>query len=174
MERTPCQHQGGSQKRYPPELKERGVRMVRETIEAQGGERYGVVTWGWPTSSALGSSRSVPRSRDRPRHPPRHHHRGAPAHCRAREREPEAAPGQRGLQGRGNFNGAPDISAAPAATSPPSRSLPRTIRSNRLPSSLVISALAPAPPQRTCCADRGQRLSPIRLPTHAQALNFPG
>src|SRR6266851_4901930 len=34
-----------SQKRYPPELKERGVRMVAETIEAQGGERHGVITW---------------------------------------------------------------------------------------------------------------------------------
>ena len=33
-----------SQKRYPPELKERGVRMVAETIEAQGGERHGVIT----------------------------------------------------------------------------------------------------------------------------------
>ena len=34
----------GSQKRYPPELKERAVRMVLETIEENGGERYGVVT----------------------------------------------------------------------------------------------------------------------------------
>ena len=34
----------GSQKRYPPELKERAVRMVLETIESSGGERYGVVT----------------------------------------------------------------------------------------------------------------------------------
>ncbi len=34
---------GSSQKRYPPELKERGVRMVAETIQAQGGERYGVI-----------------------------------------------------------------------------------------------------------------------------------
>jgi transposase len=33
-----------SQKRYPPELRERGVRMVAETIEAQGGERHGVIT----------------------------------------------------------------------------------------------------------------------------------
>jgi transposase len=33
-----------SQKRYPPELKERGVRMVAETIQAHGGERYGVIT----------------------------------------------------------------------------------------------------------------------------------
>ncbi len=33
-----------SQKRYPPELRERGVRMVLELIEQQGGERHGVVT----------------------------------------------------------------------------------------------------------------------------------
>ena len=32
-----------AQKRYPPELRERAVRMVAETIEAQGGERYGVI-----------------------------------------------------------------------------------------------------------------------------------
>lgn len=33
-----------SQKRYPPELRERAVRMVKETTAQQGGERYGVVT----------------------------------------------------------------------------------------------------------------------------------
>ncbi len=33
-----------SQKRYPPELRERAVRMVRETIAEHGGERYGVVS----------------------------------------------------------------------------------------------------------------------------------
>ena len=33
-----------SQRRYPPELRERAVRMVFETIEAQPGERFGVVT----------------------------------------------------------------------------------------------------------------------------------
>ncbi len=33
-----------AQKRYPPELRERAVRMVLEAIEAQGGERFGVVT----------------------------------------------------------------------------------------------------------------------------------
>lgn len=32
-----------SQKRYPPELKERAVRMVLETIEQRSGERYGVI-----------------------------------------------------------------------------------------------------------------------------------
>lgn len=32
-----------SQKRYPPELRERAVRMVIETIE-QNGERFGVIT----------------------------------------------------------------------------------------------------------------------------------
>ncbi len=32
-----------AQRRYPPELKERGVRMVRETIE-QSGESFGVIT----------------------------------------------------------------------------------------------------------------------------------
>ena len=32
-----------STKRYPPELKERAVRMVLETIE-QSGERFGVIT----------------------------------------------------------------------------------------------------------------------------------
>lgn len=34
---------GRTQRRYPAELKERGVRMVQETIEAQGGERHGVI-----------------------------------------------------------------------------------------------------------------------------------
>jgi transposase len=33
-----------SQKRYPPELRERGVRMVLELIDQQGGERHGVIT----------------------------------------------------------------------------------------------------------------------------------
>ena len=32
-----------SQKRYPPELRERAVRMVREAIAEQGGQRFGVV-----------------------------------------------------------------------------------------------------------------------------------
>lgn len=33
-----------SQRRYPPELRERAVRMVRETIAEAGGERFGAVT----------------------------------------------------------------------------------------------------------------------------------
>ncbi len=33
-----------SQKRYPPELRERAVRMVHELIDEQGGQRFGVVT----------------------------------------------------------------------------------------------------------------------------------
>ena len=33
-----------SQRRYPPELHERAVRMVREAIAENGGERFGVVT----------------------------------------------------------------------------------------------------------------------------------
>jgi transposase len=33
-----------SQKRYPPELRERALRLVKETIAEQSGERYGVVT----------------------------------------------------------------------------------------------------------------------------------
>ncbi len=33
-----------SQKRYPPELKERAVRMARDAIAAQGGQSFGVVT----------------------------------------------------------------------------------------------------------------------------------
>jgi len=33
-----------SQKRYPPELRERAVRMALDAIAAQGGQRYGVVT----------------------------------------------------------------------------------------------------------------------------------
>src|SRR6266540_6231317 len=33
-----------SQKRYPPELRERAVRMVHKTIEDNGGERFGVIT----------------------------------------------------------------------------------------------------------------------------------
>ena len=32
-----------SQKRYPPELKERAVRMAQELIAEQGGQRFGVV-----------------------------------------------------------------------------------------------------------------------------------
>src|SRR5918911_704154 len=42
MESMDPQHP--AQKRYPPELRERAVRMVAEAIEAQGGERFGVVT----------------------------------------------------------------------------------------------------------------------------------
>jgi transposase len=34
----------GAQKRYPPELKERAIRLVQETIEQNGGDRYGVVS----------------------------------------------------------------------------------------------------------------------------------
>ncbi len=33
-----------SQKRYPPELRERAIRMVQQGIEENGGERFGVVT----------------------------------------------------------------------------------------------------------------------------------
>lgn len=33
-----------AQKRYPPELRERAVRMVQQAIEEAGGERFGVVT----------------------------------------------------------------------------------------------------------------------------------
>jgi transposase len=33
-----------SQKRYPPELKERAIRMVEQGVAEQGGERFGVVT----------------------------------------------------------------------------------------------------------------------------------
>ena len=33
-----------SQKRYPPELKERAIRMVEQGIAEQGGERFGVIT----------------------------------------------------------------------------------------------------------------------------------
>jgi transposase len=33
----------GTQRRYPPELKERAVRMVLETFEENGGQRHGVV-----------------------------------------------------------------------------------------------------------------------------------
>src|SRR3712207_2014027 len=33
-----------SQRRYPPELRERAVRMVAEAIDANGGERFGVIT----------------------------------------------------------------------------------------------------------------------------------
>jgi transposase len=32
-----------SQRRYPPELRDRAVRMVAEAIEAQGGQRHGVI-----------------------------------------------------------------------------------------------------------------------------------
>ena len=33
-----------SQRRYPPEIRERAVRMARELIAEQGGQRFGVVT----------------------------------------------------------------------------------------------------------------------------------
>jgi transposase len=33
-----------TQRRYPPELRERAVRMVREAISQAGGERHGVIT----------------------------------------------------------------------------------------------------------------------------------
>ena len=33
-----------SQKRYPPELRERAVRMAQDLIAEQGGQRFGVVT----------------------------------------------------------------------------------------------------------------------------------
>lgn len=33
-----------AQKRYPPELRERAVRMVEEAIAQQNGERFGVIT----------------------------------------------------------------------------------------------------------------------------------
>lgn len=33
----------GSQKRYPPELKERAVRMAQDAIAEQGGQSFGVV-----------------------------------------------------------------------------------------------------------------------------------
>jgi transposase len=33
-----------SQRRYPPELRERAVRMAQELIDEQGGQRFGVVT----------------------------------------------------------------------------------------------------------------------------------
>lgn len=32
-----------TQRRYPPELRERAVRMVREQIDERGGERFGVI-----------------------------------------------------------------------------------------------------------------------------------
>ncbi|MCU1461104.1 MAG: Transposase [Acidimicrobiales bacterium] len=33
-----------SQKRYPPELRERAVRLVLDTVEREGGNRFGVIT----------------------------------------------------------------------------------------------------------------------------------
>jgi transposase len=33
-----------SQRRYPPELRERAVRMAQELVNEQGGQRFGVVT----------------------------------------------------------------------------------------------------------------------------------
>jgi transposase-like protein len=38
----PCQTRGHPPRKYPPELRERAVRMVDETI-AESGERWGVV-----------------------------------------------------------------------------------------------------------------------------------
>lgn len=35
---------GSTSRRYPPELKERAVRLVLETIDEQGGEEFGVIT----------------------------------------------------------------------------------------------------------------------------------
>ncbi len=34
-----------TQRRYPPELRERAVRMVREAVAQAGGQRHGAVTW---------------------------------------------------------------------------------------------------------------------------------
>ncbi len=61
-----------SQKRYPPELRERAVRMVLEAIAEQGGERFGIVTR-VPASSASASSRCAAGSTRRrsTAHPPR-------------------------------------------------------------------------------------------------------
>ena len=40
---SPTNGRHASQRRYPPELRERAVRMVRETV-AEKGERFGVIT----------------------------------------------------------------------------------------------------------------------------------
>jgi transposase len=39
-----AEHKSPSQRRYPPELKGRAVRMVLDAIEEAGGNRFGVVT----------------------------------------------------------------------------------------------------------------------------------
>ncbi len=102
----PSQHP--AQKRYPPELRERAVRMVAEGIEAQRGERFGVVTRvarqlgigteslrNWVHQAEIdGGVRPGTTTEDKSPH------RGA------RAREPGAPAGERDLEvGRGAFKG---------------------------------------------------------------------
>ena len=97
-----------SQKRYLPELPERAVRMVFDTIEAQHGERFGVITRvarqlgigsesqrGWVQQAEVdGGQRPGTTTRGQGPHRP------------AGEGEPRAAPGQRDPQVGSGFFGA--------------------------------------------------------------------
>jgi len=89
-----------SQKRYPPELRERAVRLVFETIQ-QTGEQFGVITrvahqLGVGTESLPGLG---PAGRGRRRPASRRDQRGAPAHRGAGTRGPGVAPRQPDPQG---------------------------------------------------------------------------
>jgi len=69
------------QGRYPPELRERAVRMIKEAIAESGGERHGVVTRA--IQLAIGSEYAAPLGEaggGRRRSATRGHVRGAPAH----------------------------------------------------------------------------------------------
>ena len=85
-------NRNASQRRYPPELRERAVRTVAETVAAQGRERHGVVS---RVANQLGigveSLRSwVKQAEIDAGKRPGTTTEGAPAHRRAREGEPGA------------------------------------------------------------------------------------
>ena len=84
-------HKQSSQRRYPPELRERAVRMVFEAYE-QSGERFGVIT---RVASQLGIGTESLRNWARQAEIDRgvrggHHHRGQTTHRATGAGEPRA------------------------------------------------------------------------------------